>query len=74
MKGAIEWEFWIQNPDVAFAIERKIRERISTLSEWSVVGFLFFPYPKKEFEKLFLRTAEKRPLFTRTALQILIER
>ena len=57
MKGAIEWEIWIQNPDVVFAIEREVRKRVSTLSKLSILGFFFFPYPKKEFEKLFLRTA-----------------
>ena len=33
IKGAIEWEIWIQNPDVGFAIGREVSKRISTLSE-----------------------------------------
>lgn len=33
IKDAIEWEIWIQNPDVVFAIEREVRKRVSTLSK-----------------------------------------
>ena len=74
--------FRFLNPDFGFAIERKIRKRISTL-RYLFLDFHFYRSigkSEKGFEKLSLRTAvlhahaylaKRRPLFTRIVLQIL---
>ena len=74
--------FRFYNPDFGFAIEREIRKRISTL-RYLFLDFHFYRSigkSEKGFEKLSLRTAvlhahaylaKRRPLFTRTVLQIL---
>ena len=73
--------FRFQNPDLGFAIEREIQKRISTLKK-SVFGFPFYRSIRKSekgFETVLKNSSlarariisEKRPLLTRTVLQIL---